>query len=261
MKPKPKRLCTKCSTEYSVCGFDRHFKSCNGELNYWTKKAKGLLVVDNETVCKFCNKVCKNPNSQRNHSRLCKLNPEKQNTYFATNQEEINELKKANGVSNHYTKAKSLGLPPPQITEETRSKLSSNAKNKTKEEREASARKASKTIRKKVEDGTWHTSLAKDMHYEYNGVDLHGKWELNYAMWLDINNVKWERCSRSFDYIFEGKCRKYTPDFFLTDQNVYVEIKGYKTKKDEAKWNQFPADYFLQILLKEDLIKLGIDVN
>ena len=26
-------------------------------------------------ICKFCNKECKNPNSLRNHERLCKLNP------------------------------------------------------------------------------------------------------------------------------------------------------------------------------------------
>jgi very-short-patch-repair endonuclease len=26
-------------------------------------------------ICKFCGKVCKNPNSLRNHERLCKLNP------------------------------------------------------------------------------------------------------------------------------------------------------------------------------------------
>ena len=32
--------------------------------------------------CKFCNKECKNPNSLRNHERLCKLNPEKQESSF-----------------------------------------------------------------------------------------------------------------------------------------------------------------------------------
>lgn len=29
-------------------------------------------------ICKFCGKICKNANSLRNHERLCKLNPERQ---------------------------------------------------------------------------------------------------------------------------------------------------------------------------------------
>lgn len=33
---------------------------------------------NSEYVCKFCNKICKNSNSLRNHERLCKLNPDRQ---------------------------------------------------------------------------------------------------------------------------------------------------------------------------------------
>lgn len=258
---KPKRLCTKCNAEYSVCVFDKHFNSCNGELNYWTKKSKGLLVVDNEIVCRFCGKVCKNSNSQRNHSRLCKSNPGKQNTYFATNQKEVNELKKANGVSNHYTKARQLGLLPPQITEETRNKLSSNAKNKTKEVRDLSAKKSSDTISKKILEGTWHTYYSSAKKCKYKDVQLDSSWELKYAIWLDESNIKWIRCKERFPYVFEGKPHFYIPDFFLCGTKEYIEIKGFKTNKDESKWNQFPKELVLKVLLKEDLIKLGIDVR
>ena len=40
--------------------------------------------------CKFCNKSCKNPNSLRNHERLCKLNPnrDKSNLIDYNNQKE-----------------------------------------------------------------------------------------------------------------------------------------------------------------------------
>jgi len=34
--------------------------------------------MENDFVCKFCGKVCKNANSLRNHERLCKENPERQ---------------------------------------------------------------------------------------------------------------------------------------------------------------------------------------
>ena len=34
--------------------------------------------MEESYICKFCGKVCKNANSLRNHERLCKENPEKQ---------------------------------------------------------------------------------------------------------------------------------------------------------------------------------------
>ena len=37
-----------------------------------------------EFICKFCEKVCKNANSLRNHERLCKQNPNRQFTLFST---------------------------------------------------------------------------------------------------------------------------------------------------------------------------------
>ena len=34
--------------------------------------------MENDFICKFCGKACKNANSLRNHERLCKLNPNRQ---------------------------------------------------------------------------------------------------------------------------------------------------------------------------------------
>ena len=43
--------------------------------------------------------------------------------------------------------------------------------------------------------------------------------------WVD----EWMRMNKKqFDYVFENKDRKYTPDFYLPGTNEYVEIKGYK---------------------------------
>jgi hypothetical protein len=59
----------------------------------------------------------------------------------------------------------------------------------------------------------------------------------------------------------EGLNIDNTPDFYLIESDTYVEVKGYKTEKDEAKWNQFPKHRKLKILMKEDLISLGVDIN
>lgn len=116
----------------------------------------------------------------------------------------------------------------------------------------------SKIISAKVANGTWHTSLARRMHVDYKGIDLHGSWEVAYAKYLDQNNIKWIRNKDSFDYVFENKKRKYTPDFYLTESQEYIEIKGYKTAKDCAKWEQFPKDEVLKILTEKELRELKI---
>ena len=116
--------------------------------------------------------------------------------------------------------------------------------------------KMSETIMKKVEKGTWHLSFSKSRTHEYKGVKLHGLWEVKFAMNLDDKNVEWRRPTEKFPYEFEGKTRNYTPDFWVPEIDSYVEIKGYTTPKDEAKWKQFPMK--LIVLKGEDLVQMGI---
>jgi len=198
--------------------------------------------------CKFCNKECKNKISQAQHQRLCKDNPDRQTTYLMDNRE---KLKKSNG----YIKAKEHGTTY-EISDECRKKLSDAILNRDKEFLKEVGKKISEVINKKVEEGSWHTSLAKNMHITYKGYDFHGTWEVKYAQYLDSLNINWIRNTKSFKYEFEGKIRRYTPDFYLIDKNTYVEIKGYKTSKDEAKWSQFPKSENLLILMKKELKKI-----
>jgi hypothetical protein len=198
--------------------------------------------------CKFCDKECKNDNSLRNHQRLCPKNDDR--VY-------VNGMTGKKG-GNQYTKAEKLGLPKPIISLETSKKLSDSVLSRSKNWQEINGKKISKTVNEKVANGEWHTSLAKHMHIDYNGVDMHGNWELQYAIDLDSKNIKWIKCKESFGYIFEGKPRRYTPDFYLIETDEYIEIKGYKTEKDDVKWSQFPKDKVLKVLMKNELTLLGI---
>ena len=208
--------------------------------------------------CRFCSRFCKNDNSLRNHERLCRSNSNRQKTYFSDVE---NQKKMLKNRENQYQKASRLGLPKPVLSDEARAKIIANNKIVNANMSEASKQKRKKTISDKVKSGEWHTSLAKRMHYCYKGVDMHGKWEYNYAVWLDKNQIEWEKCKESFEYEFDGKQRRYTPDFYLKESDTYIEIKGYKTEKDEAKWNQFPKYRKLEVLRKKDLISLGVEIN
>lgn len=90
-------------------------------------------------------------------------------------------------------------------------------------------------------------------------VFLDGTWELKFAQYLDSQKILWTRNKESFRYIFKEKEYKYYPDFYLVNTEEYVEIKGYKTERDEAKWNQFPKK--LTILRKTDLQQLNINLS
>jgi very-short-patch-repair endonuclease len=79
-------------------------------------------------LCRFCNKECKSQNSLRNHERLCKLNPDRQLTWFSDpkKRDAIMQKKHAASHENQYTKAKKLGLDKPQLSSESRAKISAS---------------------------------------------------------------------------------------------------------------------------------------
>lgn len=253
--------CAKCDKNIDSRGFVSHFKRCGIEKKPRVRIYNKRPQIDPDRMnCKFCRNLCKNYNSRINHERLCKENPNRDMSFFIEHQDKLSLIRNSPEFKyqNQYTKAEALGLDKPIISEESRIKISIASRNRSDEVNKKIGESVSKTIRKKVEEGTWHTSLAKRMHHNYNGIDLHGSWELNYAKWLDQNNIRWERCKRSFSYIFENKRRRYTPDFFLSESNQYIEIKGYKTTKDVAKWEQFPKELKLTILMESDLKSMGI---
>lgn len=142
------------------------------------------------------------------------------------------------GHRTSHIEFKRPGRPGP-LTEETKSKLRD-------------------IVSKKIENGTWHNSFARSRTHVYRGHKLYGTWEVKFAMFLDEKGYKWSRPRESFSYYYDRE-RHYTPDFYLDDFQTYVEIKGWKTQKDEAKWKYFP--YPLIVLSGSDLSKLGIDIQ
>lgn len=65
--------------------------------------------MEQNYICKYCGKECKNNNSLRNHERLCKLNPDKQFTKFMDIKWQKNKK-----VSNQFIKAIEEGKEKPK---------------------------------------------------------------------------------------------------------------------------------------------------
>ena len=90
-------------------------------------------------------------------------------------------------------------------------------------------------------------------------VNLDGSWELATAKFFDKEKINWKRNTIRFKYFDKNKKeRTYCPDFYLSDLNIYIEVKGHITDLDKIKWKQFTEklevwDYY--ILIKKGILE------
>lgn len=72
----------------------------------------------------------------------------------------------------------------------------------------------------------------------YKNILFDSKWEYDLALWLDNHNIIWERSRKIFFRWTdpEGKNRRYTPDFYLSQFDIYLDCKNsYLMKIDAPK--------------------------
>ncbi len=75
--------------------------------------------------------------------------------------------------------------------------------------------------------------------YKYNEVWMDSNWEIKLAKWLDKNQIKWIRDRKICQFLWTdnlGIKRRYYPDFYLPQLNVYLDPKNkYLIEKDKDK--------------------------
>jgi hypothetical protein len=92
---------------------------------------------------------------------------------------------------------------------------------------------------------------------EYKGIYMRSSWEYAFVLWLDKNNIKWEYEPKTFDL---GD-NTYTPDFYLSEFNLYIEIKGFWRDKAKEKFELFKQKYCgerIKLIEEYELTKEGI---
>jgi ribosomal protein S14 len=100
--------------------------------------------------------------------------------------------------------------------------------------------------------------------FQYSGpkgdFKMRSSYELEYAKWMDINNINWE-----YEPKFKlSNGKTFSPDFRLVAYDTIVEIKGYWTKIGLQKWTEFCKDYpniNKRVLMKKDLLQLGLEIK
>jgi hypothetical protein len=160
-------------------------------------------------------------------------------------------------MPNQWTKAKETGIPY-EIKEETRKKLSEGSSNYNKKRwsSEENRKKQSESMKKAVEkypESYTSSNRGRTKQIIVDGIKFQGKWELEFYQYCKSNNIHIERSNEWFEYEWNGT-RKYFPDFYLKDKDLYIEVKGYETDRDKAKWECFPKT--LKVIRKEDIEKI-----
>jgi hypothetical protein len=90
---------------------------------------------------------------------------------------------------------------------------------------------------------------------DYNGpTKVKGLWELKVANWLNANNVRWTNTIEPYKYQYNNSWHLYFPDFLLLDTNILIEVKGYQTDRDLAKWKS--VNKKLIVLKKKHMLSL-----
>lgn len=202
--------------------------------------------IQSRFVCEFCEKECKNENSLRNHSRLCKKNPNRQLPFNGLKQ--YNEFRKLNGIP-----AWNKGLT--KDTDDRVLKISTTLKKKfadgetigtfglhgnanimnrtdVKEKHRQSMRKVYSEIPPVV--------CGRGKHGWYNNIWCDSTWELAYIIYATDHNINFVRNKTAFQYTANDGEHSYYPDFYLPDIDTYLEIKGYETDRVQIKIEQFP---------------------
>lgn len=206
--------------------------------------------------CKYCNKDCKNNGGLSVHEPFCKNNPNKI--------KRISSRFKYGPWNKGLTKETDIRLK--YFSENLHQKYingdiipSWKGKHHTIEQREY----MSKVTKRRHENG-WDNKCGRAPKIKYHSdiagdVTLDGSWELSVAKYLDERGIEWRRNKRRFKYVnLHNKESYYKPDFYLVNENIYIEVKGYETDLDRCKWKQFPKNETLKVWKKDDLLKLDI---
>lgn len=91
----------------------------------------------------------------------------------------------------------------------------------------------------------------------HNEIKMRSSWELSFALWLDLSNIKWLYESKTFDL---GNAT-YTPDFYLPEFDTYIEVKGLWIHKAKKKFKKFKRQYKninIKVFNQEKLNQIGI---
>lgn len=241
------------------CGelFDRQFKSNQHNINnkYFCSaicRTNSKLI---KTKCELCDKEYTKYGLAQ-HINSIHLNERK-----VRNKTDINYILNNKIRSEKISKARKEGfksgkLVAKPLTDEVKKHLSIKSKefNKeywTDENRQKQSKRMLEVV--KIHSGSYSSKnvCGRSKNVEYSGSMLNSTWEYKFINWCDTHDIKCTRNEIGFPYEWSGS-RTYYPDFYLPENDTYVEIKGYERDRDRCKWKYFTGNL---LIIRKDEIK------
>ena len=241
-----------CSTECACKGKSNLAKKIKLESWASTKhycKCCGKLMVEKFGSGRFCSRACANA---RQHSEETKTKIASSLTYYTTD-----------NLDSVHNKNVARYLENPNTCVICGSTLDYNKRHqKTCSDDCYKKLQSDNAINNKfggLTDACGKTSKKG----RYKNIRCDSTYELIYLAYCDLNNIKVKRNNKYFYYTnTDGKLRKYYPDFYLTDNDTYIELKGYKDSNVDLKLAAMAQQSKkVTILYKADLKVLLENIN
>lgn len=209
--------------------------------------------------CQFCNATKKSTNSLKCHERCCKQNPNRTPTYYENWTEEKRARHSKLMKERNTNSLREFSL-------EKRQQLSIKQKLHNENYWNDETRKIHSKKMKEIVLNNPNSYINKDCRgsrvksiksYDSFGseVILKGTWEVLIAQLLTEQNVKWKKDQLLGEYEWNNGLHLYYVDFYLPEYEVYIEVKGYETERDRAKYSLCPSLIILKQKQISDLSK------
>ena len=246
----------------------RHQKTCSPECGNVLRtnnsiNTKNLNEYNNEYICKYCGRICKNGNSLRNHERLCKENPDRQIMTY-NNFENYN--KNYNGTRCYKKRvAWNKGLTKEtdnrvlKYSESFKKSLESGKYTPKRTKHTEEYKERLRLLQKETNYG--HKHFVKEKHISWNGYEFTSRssYEIDYANMLDEQKIdyKYEVLRIKYYDTYLKIERTSIPDFYLPDSNTITEVKSSYTlnvqnMKDRVKnYRELGYNFILMLDKKE----------
>lgn len=245
--------CLSCKSEISLNNFEKHQGSNQCKSGGKFKYNAAGYTPRVSLVCIHCNKLCKNTLSVSQHEPRCKLNPDKISTVPGkTRIHKIIEPTACNYCLTAYTTKSGLNnhiIRCPKNPNRLLHVVTPAGKLAGKEKSDAGVALywskadnkvlASTRMQKAVvdhPDAYMHSNRGRVKQIIHDNIKFQGQWEVDFYVWCKLNNISTQRCTEWFTYEYNGTTHRYNPDFYLSEFDMYAEVKGYETERDRLKW-------------------------
>lgn len=175
-------------------------------------------------ICQFCGRETTNVGANAKHEKHCKSNPNYVKAYRSPNA----GAKKGCTPWNKGT----TGL---QVAWNKGVKGSTGGRASTPEKEAERIKKITEKARQN--NGGLRKGSGRGKKGRYKGYWCDSSWELAFVIYNLEHGILFERNTEGFEYEFNGKIKKYYPDFIV--DSCYYEIKGYITEQSLTKIAQF----------------------